>query len=374
MQKTLPRIALITPRYRPAIGGIERHVERVATGLLSRGYEVDVLATDPSGKLPPVESLDGVTVRRFPTLLDDATYFVSPRLLRWLWANADRYALLHAHNYQTLMPVIGWQTARHHRLPLVVTPHYHGTGHTPFRAILHVPYRPIGSRAMRAADVVIANSLAEAGWIERDFGVTPRFIPNGVDVPGSEVTAPDMDPREVSLLAVGRLERYKQVQRIVTALPYLPAEQVLTVIGEGPAMAEVEQEAIRLGVSDRVRMRGHVSAAALAGHYARADLFVSLSREESFGMTLLEAAAAGAPVLASDIPAHREIKEYAGPGRIALVPAETASGPLAAAMQAQRSVGKSVDRAGWHLPTWEANADAVAAIYRHIAESRPSQA
>lgn len=370
MLKTSQRIALITPRYRPAIGGIERHVERVATGLLARGFEVDVLATDPARSLPPVELLDGVTVRRFPTLLDDDTYFISPRLLRWLWANASQYALLHAHNYQTLMPVIGWQTARHHRLPLIVTPHYHGTGHTPFRAILHVPYRPIGRRAMRAAVVVIANSLAEAGWIERDFGVIPRFIPNGVDVPGAQVSAPDIDVQEISLLAVGRLERYKQVQCIVTALPYLPAAQVLTVIGEGPAMAEVEQVAAHLGVSDRVRLKGHVSAADLAGHYARADLFVSLSREESFGMTLLEAAAAGAPVLASDIPAHREITEYAGPGRIALVPADTEGGVLAAAMQAQRSVGRSGDRAGWHLPTWEANADSVADIYREVTTAR----
>ncbi|MEA2622849.1 MAG: hypothetical protein QOH61_1759 [Chloroflexota bacterium] len=370
-------VAIVSPRYAPAIGGVERHVERVATGLVRRGVPVDVIATDPSGKLPRVEMRDGVTVRRFPTLRGDDTYYVSPRLLRWLRGNAGRYALLHAHNYQTLVPAASRLAARHAGIPLVVTPHYHAAGHTWFRSLLHIPYRPLGRGVMRAADGVIANSVAEAGWIERDFGVTASVIPNGVDMPattasggspdGAGSSGPsDASTGEVSILSVGRLAGYKQVARVVTALPFLPSTHVLTVVGEGPDSAPIAREAARLGVTDRVRLLGHVSAEELAERYAAADLFVTLSREESFGLTVLEAAAAGAPVVASDIPAHREVTGYANTGRIVLVDVDARDADLARAMERARAAGRSSDRTGWRLPTWEQTVDGVLNTYEVI--------
>ena len=371
-------VAIIAPRYAPAIGGVERHVERVAEGLAARGVRVEAIVTDPTGQLPPLEERNGVTVRRFPTLRGDDVYFVSPRLVQWLWRNAERYALLHAHNYQSLVPLTARLAARHAGIPLVVTPHYHAAGHTRFRSLLHVPYRPFGRWAMRTADIVTANSLAEAGWIERDFGVTPRLISNGVDllVPGAAGAAPasvDAEARTeseahrgVRLLSVGRLAGYKQVDRVVSALPYLPDTYGLTVIGEGPAGHAIQAEARRLGVSDRVHLLGHVSIEELATNYAAADAFVTLSREESFGLTVLEAGAAGAPVLASDIPAHREVAGFTAPGRVRLVDPGAEGQALAVAIHETVALGRDTDLTGWTLPTWEGTVDGMLSAYEAV--------
>src|SRR3954452_19099821 len=141
-------IAIVAARYPPAIGGVELHVQRLAEGLAARGIPVEVLVTDPTGELRPFERRDGIPVRRFPTLRrGDEVYFVSARLLRWVWRHADRYRLLHAHGYHTPRPLIPGPGARRPALPLVVTPPSHARGHTRFRTLPHLPYRPIGGWA-----------------------------------------------------------------------------------------------------------------------------------------------------------------------------------------------------------------------------------
>jgi glycosyltransferase involved in cell wall biosynthesis len=96
-------IALVTHRYAPAIGGVERVVEQLARGLARRGIAVEVITTDPTRQLPMLEQRDGVLVRRFPTLANDSTYYVAPRLAAWLKRNAARFALIHAHSYHTAL-------------------------------------------------------------------------------------------------------------------------------------------------------------------------------------------------------------------------------------------------------------------------------
>ncbi len=364
-----PPVALVTPRYHPAIGGVERHVQALAGELVRRGVPVEVLTTDPSGGLPSQERLDGILVRRFPTLRGDARYFISPVLARWLWRHASAYRLLHAHNYQSLVPLAAAIGARGRRVPLVVTPHYHAAAHTPMSALLHLPYRLVARRMLRHAGAVIAVSAAERGWLERDFGDLPLFVlPNGVDLPPADRQVdpfPARVPGERTLLSVGRLEPYKGVARIVTALPHLPDAR-LVVIGEGSASGAVRETAVRLGVSDRVQLAGHVTSEDLARWYATADLFLTLSRQEAFGMTVLEAAAAGAPVLASAIPAHREVRSFVADGRIALVEPDSEGERLAAAITEAARMGRSVDRTGWRLPTWEAMASGVMAAYAEL--------
>src|SRR5512142_2435730 len=121
------RIAMISPRYAPDIGGVEQNAERIARGLAARGVRLDLLTTDPTRRLPRREVLDGVDVRRFPTLAGDAVYFVSPWLARWLYRHAGEYDLLHVHSYHTALALEVAAIGRLAHVPVVVTAHYHGT-------------------------------------------------------------------------------------------------------------------------------------------------------------------------------------------------------------------------------------------------------
>ena len=102
-----------------------------------------------------------------------------------------------------------------------------------------------------------------------------------------------------------------------------------------------------LGVAPRLHLRGRVSQAELDAWYARADVVASLSHRESFGLAVLEGAVAGAAVVASDIPAHREVAAYLPPGRAVFVAPDCTPVELARAVQTARATGRAARLVRW---------------------------
>jgi glycosyltransferase involved in cell wall biosynthesis len=187
---------------------------------------------------------------------------------------------------------------------------------------LHGPYRRVGATIFRRARQVICVSNAEQVLVERDFpGTRGRIVvvPNGVDVGRIRAAEPVHLGGRV-ILAVGRLEPYKRVPRLVEAVSLLPEDVRLLVVGRGPDRDSVIEAAALSGASDRVEVLGGVDDDTLYGLLRRADVVVSLSTDEAFGMTLYEGLAAGARVLASAIPAHSEV--VGGRQGAALVPVD----------------------------------------------------
>jgi glycosyltransferase involved in cell wall biosynthesis len=362
-----PQIALVAARYAPAVGGVERTVEMLARGLLARGFGVEVLATDPGGKLPRLEMRDGVVVRRFPTIAGDEVYFVAPQLGEWLARNVTQFALVHAHSYHTPLALQAAIACRRAGIPLVLSPYYHGSGHSVVRNALHVPYRPVGAWALRQAKRLICISQTERALLQRQIGQLPPTVvaPCGVDLEPTLAALPRPPLHDRSLvLAVGRLERYKQTDRFVTALPHLPAAYHAVVIGNGPLRLRLAALGQELGLGERLRLLEHIPRSELCDWYWNTDVFVSMSQHESFGLTVLEAAGHGAAVVASDIPAHREISSFLPDGRVTLVPPDCTPTKLARAIE-QAAKNRTLTIAGG-LPTWDAMVDAVATCYSEV--------
>jgi glycosyltransferase involved in cell wall biosynthesis len=370
-------IALVTHRYAPAIGGVERVVEQLARGLTRRDIAVEVITTDPTRQLPMREMRDGVLVRRFPTLANDSTYYVAPRLAAWLKRNAARYALIHVHSYHTALAPQAALAAWAAGTPLLLSPYFHGGGHTLLRQALHVPYRLAGHWMVRQARGLIYISQAERALFEQHFGSghAQLVVPCGVETVPLLAAQPYARPagRKI-ILAVGRLEAYKQTNRLLMALPLLPPEYELVIIGNGPQRPQLEQQAAALGVGDRLRLLNHVAQADLLSWYRSADIFVSLSRHESFGMTLLEGAAAGAAIVASDIPAHREVVGYLPPDRALLVDPDCTPAYLGRAVELAARRGRANDTATWRLPSWDGMVDTLVACYAEVIGDAASDA
>jgi glycosyltransferase involved in cell wall biosynthesis len=370
-------VALVAPLYPPATGGVERYMERLASGLRARGIPVEIVTTDPAARAPSLDVRDGIPVRRFPTIRGDRLFYPSPQLARWLRRHADGYALLHAHSLHTLVPLASAWCAHSEHTPMVLTAHWHGTGHTPIRRILHVPYRPVAGWVVRSADAVIGNSVGEAALLRRDFGerLPITVIPEGIELPGTAPADtgeadPDGQVGRTTILSVGRLQSYKGVERVVAAMAFLPPTHRLVVVGQGPDREAIERAASAAGVADRVVFRGRVPDEELLAWYRGADLFISLSAHESFGLAVLEAAAAGVPVVASDIPAHREATSFVPPGRITLVPSASDASGIAAAVRAGLGRGRADDRTEWALPSWDDLVDRTIAVYRDVLRAR----
>ena len=287
------KIAQICPRYSPDIGGVETHVKEISERLVKAGHDVEVITTDPTGKLNKKDTINGVKVIRFRSFAPGNAYYFAPQI--YFYLKKHNYDVLHAHSYHALPALFAALGKRERRL--VFTPHYHRSGHTAFRNLLHKPYRILGKMIFSRADSVICVSEYEKGLVESDFRVTEKTvkIPNGINFSEFEnLKRQQKKDGEKILLYVGRLEEYKGVQYIIQSLHELQDFR-LKVVGKGPYEAELHNMAKNLGVADRVEWLKDLSRGELLECYASADVFLMLSSHEAYGITVAEALAAGTP-------------------------------------------------------------------------------
>jgi 1,2-diacylglycerol 3-alpha-glucosyltransferase len=359
------RVAQVVASYHPEVGGVETHVRRVAEGCAAAGDEVTVLTHQPGGRAPE-ETVGPVRVLRFPLTVGLANYPLSLSLFRYLRAHASDFDIVHAHSYHTLVG----QAAVRLGLPFVFTPHYHGTGHTRLRALLHHLYRPAGGRLLAAADAVICVSAAERDLVVGDFPGTEgklRLIPNGTDPRPAGVPQVGIATDERMVLTIGRLERYKRVDLVIRACRALGSEVTLVVVGDGPDRPRLEQCASAAGRSGLVRFTGRINDAELDRLLAAAAVVTSASEHEAFGLIVADGLAAGARVVASAIPAHFELGGLAGADApITFVDPEDTR-QFTAALAASLAQGRS--QAGpLRLPTWADVAEETRVLYSLVCE------
>ena len=352
------RIAYVTPHYAPFVGGVESHALQIARRAAKLGHDVTVLTQKETRQQRHHELIDGVAVRRFTVPVPSTNYALSPSLWLYLGRFGSRYDVVHAHAYHALPALAAAVTKRS---ALVFTPHYHGTGHSRFRKLLHPPYRTAGGLIFARADRVIAVSPPEAELILRHFpavGERLVVIPNGVDQQALMDAQPFAEPRTV-VLSAGRIEAYKQVDKTVAAVAHLPDDFVLRVTGDGAGRAAAEAVARESGVGERVQFLGRVPEDDLYRWFRTAAVYVSMSSNEAMPVTLIESLAAGARIVASDIPAHRDLVTKTG-GAITLVPIEADASALAKAIvESSRA-----PRAAATVDTWDDVAEATVAVYR----------
>lgn len=309
------KIAQICPRYSPDIGGVETHVKEISERLVKAGHEVEVITTDPTGKLARKDTINGVEVTRFRSFAPGNAYYFAPQI--YFYLKKQDFDIIHAHSYHALPALFAALGKRKRKL--VFTPHYHRSGHTAFRNLLHKPYRLFGKIIFSRADSVICVSDYERRLVETDFKVSGKTvkIPNGINLSefehmrskkkdkgaesrtgkstAREEKAEKKEPKkEKILLYVGRLEEYKGVQYIIQSLPELQ-EFRLRVVGKGPYEAELRNIAKSLNVEERVQWLKDLSRKELLECYADADIFLMLSSHEAYGITVAEALAAGTP-------------------------------------------------------------------------------
>jgi glycosyltransferase involved in cell wall biosynthesis len=354
------RIAYLTPRFYPEVGGVETHVRRLAERAVGAGHEVDVLTQDLGGRLPGTDRLGDVTIRRFRAMALGRRYPFAPGLWRALRRSDSRYDLLHAQSYHAF-PALGALLAR--GTPLVLTPHYHGPGHSRLGAVLHRPYRLPGRALLQRASAVICVSRSEASLLCAHFpSIAGRVvvIPNGVD---AAVAAEPPATAEKVILTVGRLRAYKGVDAILDALALLPSF-FLSVVGEGEHLPNLQAHASGIGVADRVRFLGTIGEEELAVEMRSAAVYVSMSSQEAFGLTLADALANRLPVVASDIPAHREVVELAANAHARLIPYDASPELLAEAIRHAVALGRSPLPP--RLPSWDAVAQETFEVYERV--------
>jgi glycosyltransferase involved in cell wall biosynthesis len=308
----------VTHRYPPALGGVEIQVEAIAAGLVDRGHSVQVVTTDvlrdhPFRRLPPGRYDDHVPVRRHratrlfpaPHGLGIAAPGMGSDLLR------SRADVVHAHAFGMAPTWMAAAARRVRSTPLVVETHFDpGRGTAGWRAYAGI----VARGTLTPADRVVAHTEVERRLLT-SIGVAPdkiARIPNGIDL--AEFPPRERSPRRDApfrVLFVGRLlpER-KGLEPLVRAMARLPAgrSRELRLVGEDwGARGIVAALARELGVDGRITMTGPLARSDVLKEYATADLFVLPSLYECTPIALMEAMAAGLPIVTTRVGGIPEV-------------------------------------------------------------------
>lgn len=295
--------------YPPVKGGIEGHIALLARAQAAAGHRVTVLVTDPTGRGSDKDE-DGVRViraRRLATVASTPLSLDLPLRLGRL-----RPDLCHLHSPYPVAELAWLLRGRH---PMVLTWH----SDVVRQRLLGALWAP-GQRALLArADRVLATSpryAATSPFLRRVPPERLRVVPLGIRPPAQ---APDPARARArfgagpNLVFVGQLRYYKGLGRLLEALALLRREEAaagrgasrpqLLVAGRGPMEAAWRAQAAALGLADQVRWLGALDDGGRDLLLAAGDLYVlpAVARSEAFGLALLEAMAAGLPLLSTEL-------------------------------------------------------------------------
>jgi len=301
------RIAQVTPRYHPYIGGVETVVKEISEDMIKQGHQVDILTVDPMNNFPKLEIVNGVTVRRFP---QTGIFYYSLQLFSFLKKNCHRYDVVHAHNLHSFIPHMAASAVKQFKgCKLVITGHYHGRGKTHLSTFLLRLYRPFIKNFLSKAHGIACVSNFEAKLISKHFGISLQkiiVIPNGVAFNNIKIAKPYEKPG-TCILIVSRQEEYKNIHLAIQAMPYLPEDFQLVIIGEGPYRRELEKITTELNMSNRVLFLGRLQNEEVYRWYKTCKLVLNFSRLEAFGLTVIEGLVAEKPILINNSTALSEL-------------------------------------------------------------------
>ncbi|WP_052669737.1 glycosyltransferase family 4 protein [Nitriliruptor alkaliphilus] len=315
------RVALVSPYALTVPGGVQAHVTALAAALRRDQHEVVVIGPGDARAGRTGELTVGVG-RPFAVPFNGS---VAPIALWPLAARSTRRAIAAVepdviHVHEPLVPWVGLAAATTSSAPVIGTFHAWSDSSRLYRTA-----RPVARRIAEGLAVRLAVSEAAAGYHAGALGLpTSRFrlVPNGVDVArfaDAEPFADLVDPARPALLFVGRLERRKGLEPLVRAFTRLKTDRPelrLIVVGDGPERERCEG-LLPAGLRSDVRFLGRVDHDDLPRYYASCDLAIQPSLGgESFGIVLLEAMAAGKPLVASDIPGYRTVASDGRQGRL----------------------------------------------------------
>lgn len=324
-------IASLAPRY----GGPSRALPELCTALADRGHEVEVLTTDKSGFGSTSAPLGvptywaGFTVT-YHSAWPPRSYAFSPGLARELLRRVNEFDLVHVHSLYLFHTLAAGVACRRRGVPYVVRPHgtlddYHRSHHRGRKALYDFVFE---RRNLDRAAGIHYTSYAEFRQAEA-AGVRARgfVVPLGVRLP--ETVRPEARRNCRGLvLFIGRLTEKKGLDLLLQSFAEVadgrPRARLVIAGPDDDAMAaRLRTHASALGLGERVVFTGFVDGSAKARLLEEASVFALPSADENFGVAVVEAMAAGVPVVVT--PAVAIADEIARAEAGLVIPRDSAS-------------------------------------------------
>jgi len=286
------------------------------------GIDVSLLSTGKDKKFrgslstSQFEKILYLNWRSFP-LLNFTKSTKNKKLLSFFWEDVKNYGivlsfrrlgffsfliqkfhdidLIHAHFIQWGHE-IGLPLSQLLGVPLVVTAH---DGH-----ILQYDSKILSKLGQKSSIILCPSSFQKKQWLSKTQNGNLKVLPNAIDIDKFPIRPvfPCSSGR-VRLLVVSRLVKHKRVSDVIFAVSKLNSDVFdceLTIIGDGPERDTLEALVKRLSLSSKVNFLGFVPHDLVINEMYNSDIFIHPSENESFGIAVMEAMAAGLPVVVAD--------------------------------------------------------------------------
>lgn len=358
------RIVHVTYAYPPAIGGLEQVAQQLASSQAAAGLPVSVVTSD-RGWDKTTEYTDTLPVTRLKSFVFANTTII-PGLL-WQLLKLHKDDIIHLHVAQAFSPEIVWLASKIKGFRYVAHIHIDAPPSTWMGFLLRI-YKPIVlGRVLRSAHGVVVFTKEQKKILGQRYRIDSsrvHIIPNGV-ADEFFINKRRNIHKKPRLLFVGRLSYQKNLTQLLDALDGISDQFTTTLVGDGELRADLEAHAKKLNLKN-ITFAGFASGATLRTYYEKADIFVLPSEREGMPLVLLEAMAAGLPIVATRVTGNKDVVKHNKNGL--LVPYGNASALRAALLKlgASKSLYRSMSRTAAAMAltfTWTAVRERFASIY-----------
>jgi glycosyltransferase involved in cell wall biosynthesis len=315
LRKTL-RVAMFTNNYLPFIGGVPISIQRLKSGLHSKGDRVLIIAPDYGAGTE--DERDILRLRSLVRMGRNGEFRIANILSLRVWRHIRDFKpdIVHLH-HPFWLGALGLFIARRLHIPTVYTYHTRLEEYAHFVPLPGVLFRNLISHALvkrfaNKCDGIIVPTYSTEEYL-RIIGVKRpiEIQPTGIEFDNFQHCSPAEIKRlkdhyqireEKICISVARLSKEKNLDFMLDAIA-LSAQNTsvdfrLFLIGDGHERQRLDERITTLGLARKVTLVGAVPPAEIVHWYQLADLFVFTSRSETQGMVILEAMAAGLPVVA----------------------------------------------------------------------------
>lgn len=311
------KVVIVAPYFYPCVGGAEVYTINIARQLKAMGWEVVIVTTGKRSTSAP-ESIEGMPLHRLHTLLRISNTPIGlgwRRKLRRIF-QIEQPNLINAH---TPVPYLADMAQRESgSIPFVLT--YHNDLAKDFlltSIVVRLAHLTLIRRTLNRSTRIIATSafyVRESRYLKHHQAKI-RLVPPGVDVSrfnprvGIDAKLLRRFAGQRVILFVGSVSKshqHKGLNILIDVFSKVNAEHPetrLVIIGKGNGLPMYKSLAAAAGVADKVEFTGYVDDDELAQYYRLATVFAmpSTNRSEGFGMTYIEASAAGTPVVGCSV-------------------------------------------------------------------------
>lgn len=295
------KILHISKYYAPYKGGIENVVYNLVQGSIKQDHQVDVLCFNDTNKSSTeiYKNNNIFRVRRLFVLFSlpiSFSYFLK------IFKLSNKYDIIHVHlpNPLSVLAIF------FKKVKAKIVIHWHSD--IIEQRVLYTLLSVFHKKVLQKADKIImtTNNYFKSSTQLFNFHHKCEIIPIGIpDVNSSGLPFKEKnDDDQIVVFAIGRLVTYKGFEKLISSAEFLDNNIKILIAGNGPLKIKLSNLIKDLNVSDRVTLVGYLSESKLISYLKNADIFClpSITRNEAFGVVLLEAMMFSLPIVCYDIP------------------------------------------------------------------------